>query len=283
MVKLTHFLIYYPSCFYLVIHYFCKNYIATHHLTSLFNVVKRSRFALVQDVEVDFYPTKVKVIGGVLWKNYLNSRNLIFTNRVLAKKIGDPDFELVKGFSFVPFAFSNLRGEAVSNDVVTVIRDGLYKDPVKTLSVVNELRTLNVNVIALNASRQVIDDVSVIKNVSRDEFIRTLMKSRLFVCLSKWEGLGLPNIEAYISGCRVVTTEIPSSLMIKELNPGAVHIVDSDLAPHEIAKIIRKLISENSGAGASHEEVNIRNKQVCSCHEQWLEYARNVVVRGACL
>lgn len=67
---------------------FYKNYISTHHLTSLFNFIRRCKFCFVQDIECEFYPKSFKWLGNYFWNNYLCAENLIFTNKILAKKLG---------------------------------------------------------------------------------------------------------------------------------------------------------------------------------------------------
>lgn len=260
---------------------FHSNVISTHHLTSIFNFIKRSRFALVQDVEVDFYPAKCKFIGKRLWKNYLNSRYLIFTNEILAERVCLESAREVKGFSFVPIMMPKLDKRIVDNEVVLVVRDGTYKAPERTLKTAIELSKQNVEFVAINATRKSISSINAIKNVSRSEFIDILLRSKIFICLSKWEGLGLPNVEAYLAGCRVISTAIPSALILKKINPNAVDIIHDDCTPHEIAELAKTNGNCNESC-YSYFDVCGRTNQIVACHELWLEYASGIVQRGCC-
>ncbi|AHJ73333.1 glycosyltransferase [Kosakonia sacchari] len=257
-----------------------KNYVASHHLTCILNFIKKSRFALVQDIECDFYPQKLRWIGKRLWSNYLSSENLIFTNPHLAYKIGIKSN--VQGFSYIPielpttFASNQLR----NHDVVAVIRDGEYKAPQKTLDVLIELAKRGWNVIAINGTRHDYQYPFIINNLDRDEFIKILSNAKLFLCLSKWEGLGLPNLEAYVCGCDIVSTPIPSGCLLSDLDFESVEIVDSDCSAKLVSDIISTRLSTNGNLRKNNDDAEFllqRKDSFLEINNTWLCYAKDMI------
>ncbi|WP_140919901.1 glycosyltransferase [Limnobaculum xujianqingii] len=260
---------------------FLKNYVATHHLTSVFNFIKKSKYALIQDIEVDFYPNRLKWLGRFFWKNYLTAKNVIVTNQTLADllQISTP----VIGFPYIAEAFKYDRdtNSKFHYDVVAIIRDGEYKNPKKTLEVMRLLYAQGVNVLAINASRQDEKFNFIIRNQSRSEFFSLLMQSKIFICLSKWEGLGLPNLEAYVAGNYVISTAIPSALFLQKLDSDCISIVDYDCDENEISTIIFNQLSNISILGSENSgDLNIRELTLKSEHELWLKYAKDII-KGA--
>lgn len=257
---------------------FLKNYIATHHLTSLFNFIKKSRYALVQDVEVDFYPNKFKWVGKILWKNYLSAKILIFTNSTLAHRINNnTNKERIDGFSFVPFEIEKTGPDEKTIDAVAIVRDGRYKDPEKTLQVMTALEKQNFKVCIINASRSVLTGENVISNVNRSDFLNILLKSKVFICMSKWEGLGLPNLEAFIAGCDVVSTPIPSAIALNDSKLGNINLVDENETVDSIVQRIGKIIQENEFPVI---DSSVRVELLRKIGHQWLSYAKEKIIKG---
>lgn len=262
---------------------FYKNYIATHHLTSLFNFIKRSQFALIQDLEADFYPQRLKKLGAIFWKNYLTSRHLIFTNTALAKRVVNDRPVDVKGLSFVPFEI--YAAEAIEKDIdaVAIIRDGKYKDPVKTLQVMMALESKNYNVLIINASRQVLSGNNFISNVHRKEFLDVLLKTKVFVCLSQWEGLGLPNLEAFVAGCHVVSTAIPSALVMQEHALEGINVLEQQCSVEAAVNKIEQVIKSNSFSSVDIADINVRSNLLKHIQRQWLDVVKEQIIKGKSL
>lgn len=254
-----------------------NNYISTHHLTSIFNFIKPSQFALVQDLEVDFYPRRLKKIGAIFWKNYLCAHHLLFTNTILAEKIESIKPTAIKGLSFVPFEILSAGQTQKSIDAIAIIRDGKYKEPDKTLQVMQSLERKNYNVCIINASRQTLSGINIINNLSRKEFVDLLLKTKVFVCLSQWEGLGLPNLEAFVAGCQIVSTAIPSALAMKDYELEGIHILDENYKVEMAANKIEEVISINKFANI---EINVRLSQLKHLQIQWLNYIKEQIIKG---
>ncbi|WP_127353645.1 glycosyltransferase [Enterobacter bugandensis] len=256
---------------------FYKNYISTHHLTSVFNFIKRSQFALVQDLEVDFYPERFKRIGGILWNNYLCAHHLLFTNTTLAAKVESTVPSEIQGLSFVPFEMVAVEQNEKNIDAIAIIRDGKYKDPDKTLQVMLSLQRKKYNVCIINASRQTLSDKNIISNLNRNEFVQLLLKTKVFVCLSQWEGLGLPNLEAFVAGCHIVSTAIPSALAMQEYELEGIHILDERYQMDTAVNIIEEVITTNDFPAA---DINFRLNQLNVIQAQWLNYIKEQIIKG---
>lgn len=256
---------------------FYKNYIATHHLTSVFNFIKKSKFSLVQDVEVDFYPARIKFIGKLFWKNYLLSKNLIFTNQILCSRIIPEHNTDIEGLSFVPFTMDSNHDTSKTIDVLGIIRDGQYKDPQKTLEVINLIERKGWNVKVINASRQQITNNNTINNCNREQFLKLLNRTKVFICLSKWEGLGLPNLEAFVAGCEIVSTPIPSAVTLKAVMSESIVIVNDANSNESIVDVVTMLLS-----GYANNSINT-TERMRLLHEQyskWLNYAERAINKG---
>lgn len=256
---------------------FLKNYIATHHLTSIFNCIKKCKFALVQDIEIDFYPEQLKPLGFFFWRQYLKSHHLIITNNTLAQRIGSQYAGTVNGFSFIPFEIDIYADDLKKNDLLAVVRDGSYKAPLRTTEVMNAMH--GVDCIIVNSTRGDLTGDNVISNVDRDNFVRLLNESKIFLCLSKWEGLGLPNIEAYVAGCHVVSSPIPSAQILQKIDPDAISIIRDDMSVEEIQKVIYEIM-ENKKSKISFEEKSLRMKNLLKSRGEWFEYSKNIVIQG---
>jgi len=256
---------------------FYKNYIATHHLTSLFNFIKRSQFALVQDLEADFYPQRLKKVGAIFWQNYLSARHLLFTNTTLAARVQRIKPTAVKGLSFVPFEIDAVEGKEKEIDAVAIIRDGKYKDPDKTLQVMMSLEDKKYNVCIINASRQALSGKNIISNVNRKDFVDVLLRAKVFVCLSQWEGLGLPNLEAFVAGCHVVSTAIPSALAMQEYELEGVNVLDEQYSVETAVNKIEQVITTNSFPAA---DINARLNLLKHIQLQWLDDVKEQIIKG---
>lgn len=256
---------------------FYKNYIATHHLTSLFNFIKASQFALVQDLEADFYPQRLKKLGAMFWKNYLTARHLIFTNNTLATRVDSTKPARVKGLSFVPFEIDTAEKGEKSIDAVAIVRDGKYKDPDKTLRVMKALESKNFNVCIINASRQALSGNNIISNVNRNDFVDLLLKTKVFVCLSQWEGLGLPNLEAFVAGCHVVSTAIPSALAMQEHQLAGINVLDEKCSVEAAVNKIEQVITANSFPAA---DIPARLTLLKHIQLQWLDDVKEQIIKG---
>lgn len=262
---------------------FVKNYVATHHLTSLFNFLRKARFALVQDIECDFYPKKLKRIGNLLWKNYLSSQCLIVTNPYLAEKINSQNH--VEGFSFIPVEES-IVAENISKrvyDVVAVIRDGEYKAPQRTIKVLEELAERGYNVVAINGTRRDYKQQFFIGNLNRKDFINILSNTKVFLCLSKWEGLGLPNFEAYVCGCDIISTPIPSGCLLVNVDAESIDIIDDVASHEEISDIICARLTTKSAQlyNDDAEFLLQRKKTLMKKNSIWLNYAKEIIQGSA--
>ncbi|MCS5449770.1 glycosyltransferase [Enterobacter huaxiensis] len=249
---------------------FCRNFIATHHLTSIFNWIKPSRFALVQDIESQFYPKKLRVIGNVLWHNYLKAKCLIYTNEFLAKKIGG-HFEDSYGFAYID---NDIEKSNVTKDndkfstALLILRDGKYKGYEETISLFEHLNSVGIKTFLINQSRSDIisDYQSNIKSgLPRDLFLEFMNHTEYFICLSQWEGLGLPNLEAFSLGKKIVSAPIPSALILHKEYPDCISL---DTTFENITNIISNEKLKNN-AGKS----NFLNEQ----NQNWLNYVLNFV------
>lgn len=256
---------------------FYENYIATHHLTSVFNFIKKSKFSLVQDVEVDFYPGKIKFIGKVFWRNYLLSKNLIFTNQILCSKIIPGKNTKVEGFSFVPFTMDIDHYLSKDIDVLCIIRDGQYKDPQRTLEVMGLIKAKGWHVKVINASRQEITNENTFNNCNREQFLKLLNRTKVFICLSAWEGLGLPNLEAFVAGCEIVSTPIPSAVTLKAIMSESIVIVTDANSNESIVDEVTMLLSNYaSNSIDTAERMRLLNEQ----YSKWLNYAERLINKG---
>lgn len=194
-------------------------YIATHHLTALFPFKLDKRISLVQDYEVDFYPAHLKKIADWLWKSYLLSGNIIVTNRYLAQKLETSSSILeLPGFPVPGICLSGQSSETLSYeersyDFLFLYRSGEYKNEKGTLKLAFALAERGFHVCVVNFFDGCLtehDNITVFSLIERSKFLDLMESSRVFVCYSSWEGLGLPNLEALVRGCILCSTAIPS-------------------------------------------------------------------------
>ncbi|WP_230350756.1 hypothetical protein [Lelliottia sp. WAP21] len=250
---------------------FCKFYISSHHLTALFNFIKPARFALVQDIESQFYPQKLYFLGVLLWKNYLRADKVIVTNKYLAEKIG-LSFSSANGFAYIDFespllsCTNELTNEP--SDALLVLRDGEYKGCDETIALFESLNDAGIKTILINQSRKIVNSkhaMFIRDGLPRHEFLQYVSSTRYFICLSKWEGLGLPNLEAFCLGAKVISTPIPSSLILKEYFPDGVSL-NTDVS--DVIDLIHQDRLRNES-----ENCDFFNKQ----NKMWMDYVLKLI------
>lgn len=246
--------------------FYANVYIATHHLTAMFNFIRPCGFSLVQDIEINFYPDYLSFMGSFFWKNYLCSKKMIYTSKILADKIKPGDGGVVSGFPFVNtenISFVNIKKEY---DCLMILRDGSYKNYNDTLELFYFLTKSNLNVLMINASRSIISEPNVVENISREHFLNLLVKSKCFICLSTWEGLGLPNLEAYSLGIDVISSSIPSAMLLYEHDSASISLNT------DFNKIYELIVSKNN-----YVEVNLDVSARCdflhNSNDKWMNYA----------
>jgi hypothetical protein len=250
---------------------FCDFYISSHHLTALFNFIKPARFALVQDIESQFYPQKLYFLGRILWGNYLRSDKVIVTNKYLAERIG-LSFSSSNGFAYIDFENPLLLfGHGLSkehSDALLILRDGAYKGYDETIALFESLNSAGIKTILINQSRKVVNSkysMFIKDGLPRCEFLQYVNSTRYFICLSKWEGLGLPNLEAFCLGAKVISTPIPSSLILKEYFPDGISL---DTSVSDIIDTIQQDRLKNECGN-----FDFFNKQ----NEMWLNYVLKLI------
>ena len=90
-------------------------------------------------------------------------------------------------------------------DVCIFFNPSFVKNPSLVLSLLSELSTNNINttVISSKPSQHInsISSLNLLVNPSRASITRTLSDTRIFICLSTYEGYGLPSLEAMECGC----------------------------------------------------------------------------------
>ncbi|EEW0697022.1 glycosyltransferase family 1 protein, partial [Escherichia coli] len=225
-----------------VLSLFYKNYIATHHLSAILNFVRPAKFALVQDLESDFYPMRLRFLGRCLWKSYLKSENLIFTNAYLANKVCG-DCQQVDGFAYVDsineIEYKKDNGQVHRYDALLILRDGKYKGYNNTLRLFEFLNSSGIKTCLVNQSRNSIIskyNELILNGLPRKDFLKLLCAANYFICLSEWEGLGLPNFEAISLGVKVISNPIPSALIIKDNFPS---VISLNTSFNEIRELIK--------------------------------------------
>lgn len=247
---------------------FCQFYISSHHLTALFNFIKPARFALVQDVESQFYPQKLYFLGRFLWRNYLRANQIIVTNKYLAEKIDFP-FSNANGFAYINSENVLVSSDSKKNsDALLILRDGEYKGCNETIDLFESLNDSGIQTILVNQSRKTVHSkysMFIKDGLPRHEFLSYINATRYFICLSQWEGLGLPNFEAFSLGAKVISTPIPSSLILKEYFPDGVSL-NTNVA--EIIDTIRHDRLRNEGVNSTFFD-----KQ----NEIWLNYVLRLI------
>ncbi|PUW41688.1 hypothetical protein AUN05_16490 [Cronobacter sakazakii] len=152
-----------------------------------------------------------------------------------------------------------------------MLRDGQYKNSCGTLKLFELLLKNNLNVQLVNLSRQKLSSILApyVNNVlKRKDFLSLLAKSKYYICMSEWEGLGLPNLEAYHLGLGIISTPIPSALLIKKHNPESVYITSNFDEVVEIIKSQKLTTPQDS-------EMFLRKS-----NEKWLDYAYEVIKKG---
>ncbi|MDY4376086.1 glycosyltransferase [Pectobacterium carotovorum] len=244
---------------------FYDNFISTHHLTSVFNFIRRCKFCFVQDIESEFYPKSLKWLGNYFWNNYLRAENIIFTNKILAKKLGYETGDI--GFPYVDIPI--VENHEKKYDAILILRDGDYKNPVKTYEIFNNIKNFGGKVILINASKRMIEEKGVMNNLNRNDFIKMLNMSNCFICLSDWEGLGLPNLEAYALGLKIISTSIPSAILLKEFDNKGVSIFNGVIDSEMIRGNLNEIDVKNRASFLKHES------------EKWFKYACEKITRAS--
>lgn len=254
-----------------VISLFYKNYIATHHLSAILNFVRPARFALVQDIESEFYPMKLRFLGRYLWKSYLKSENLIFTNTHLANKVCD-NYPKIDGFAYVDsingIEYDKDNAQENRYDALLILRDGIYKGYNNTLRLFEFLNSSGIKTCLVNQSRSKVTSAYhdlILDGLPRAEFLKLLCTTKYFICLSEWEGLGLPNFEAISLGVKVISNPIPSALIIKDNFPS---VISLNTSFDEVRNLIK-----NSGLINNCDVTNFFVEQ----NEAWLEYVFRLI------
>ncbi|MFA0208579.1 hypothetical protein AB4536_17005 [Vibrio cyclitrophicus] len=252
---------------------FYKNTVATHHLTALFNFIRPVKYAFIQDIEKDFYPQKFKAIGTALWNIYLMSEVKFSTNVTLLNRSTTASEKSV-GVSFFSQDINAFQAFEREIDVLLILRDGDYKSPDLTLNLHRRLLDKKVNCFLINASRQDLNaEPNVIDALQRSHLLDIFRKTKIFVCLSKWEGLGLPNIESYLSGCTVLSTGIPSLVELSAIDNKAVF--ELKLKPNDclIDDVLESLYSYKV---PNSRELIERQVAVDELTNTWKEYISRV-------
>lgn len=258
--------------------------ILTHHLLSIFSHRGDGVYCLVQDREINFYPDRWRFIGKILWERYLTAGTLILTNNILARKCGAR--ENVIG---VPLLDSGVRLNAERRplacrnyDVLLILRPGDYKNPVLSYKVAEILADRNCKVAIVSFMNDRIRpsyNITVFSTLHRSDFAELLLNSKVYICLSKWEGLGLPNFEAADSGCRVVSTLIPSAEILSNLDY-PVSIVNCNEDPENIVNVVLDIIRQVhsvSTSDALEESSRKLSREFDILKVSWLKYAIDIL------
>tara|TARA_R110001606_G_scaffold55669_1_gene135446 strand:- start:1969 stop:2328 length:360 start_codon:yes stop_codon:yes gene_type:complete len=111
------------------------------------------------------------------------------------------------------------------------------------------------------------------ESLNQEELFRLFGRSSSFLCLSKWEGLGLPNIESYLHGCHVLTTAIPSGVILNSAAPESITLL-SDICPLSISRSIESILC--SQKEYRNEEFKNREAVICGMSEKWWGYINYV-------
>lgn len=200
--------------------------VSTHHLTSIFSFFRPTKYALIQDVEINFYPLKYRNLFSFFWKNYLKAPVHIYTNPYLEDLVSNGTSKHCKGV-IIPGGlggdYSSCNKQQIHRviDFVLILRNGEYKSFECVLNLFFQLVEQKYKVVLVNQSNYRFPenyDDHLMNSVNRVEFLKLLAKSKCYICLSEYEGLGLPNIEAYLSGCSIVSTKIPSMKLLMKFS-----------------------------------------------------------------
>ncbi|TYK64722.1 glycosyltransferase [Colwellia echini] len=255
--------------------------IATHHLTAMFSFVRPTYYAFVQDLEVDFYPNKIKRIGAFFWRNYLKSNVKIYTNRYLQLQVGLAGEATCKGAIFTnELLHPRVNTKFSDIDFFMVLRDGDYKGSGITLSVFQELYNKGYKVVLVNCSKQKLDrkeyEQNIYSSMARSDFLSLLSRSKCFICLSVWEGLGLPNIEAYLNGVAVISTPIPSANLLASVSQTSISLLEKEV---NVSNIVYQILEQYNCLDSTLESSSTKVENIKKLRDDWIQNYFNIIIR----
>lgn len=124
-------------------------------------------------------------------------------------------------YNFCDSICDNVNTTSVSKhyDFIFLIRNGRHKNPLRTIQYIQKATDSGYEVLVINFGNFDLSSLecTVVGCQPRPTFLRMLQSSRAFVCLSTWEGFGLPNVEAAALGLDVFSTEIPSVTYLRDV------------------------------------------------------------------
>ena len=194
----------------------------------------------------------------IIYKNAKNSNGLIFISEYTQKVY----LEFVKKFSrkrkviyeASGFSFNMARSSALKKQGLNLLCFGhrAHKNAeaaIKILALLNERFTLTI--IGCHSKKtlsKLVSDlgletrVSIHKYVSDEQLINFYGTSFAFIFLSKYEGFGLPLLEAMSAGCPVITHDICS---LPEVAGNAAYYIENNRSGYQkAAKFILRLYSD---------------------------------------
>lgn len=244
----------------------------SHHLTALFRTNDENAIAFIQDNESNFYPSPLRWLGNIFWQDYLNIKKKIYTNIELERDV-QATFQKTetKGMPWLDSDFSyygignHRKLKDRKYDFTFILRSGQYKGHLKTKNIALELAGRGFSVAVMNFTRTKILNrgIKEFKILQRENFLDILKDTKIYVCLSEREGLGLPNIEAILAGASVLSTKIPSFHYLHGVTSTCNELkFDYDLSEiintceHYIHLDISSRVQENAALAVKHKLVS---------------------------
>ena len=119
---------------------------------------------------------------------------------------------------------SGYKSENRSNDLIIIGRFVSQKNVFLMKQVIDSLPE-NISIVWIGAGRlrkKILNEnrnsrINFIETMPRSEVYKLLGKSKCYLCLSRWEGVGVSNLEAIAAGCSVVLSDIPPHKEIAEV------------------------------------------------------------------
>lgn len=105
-------------------------------------------------------------------------------------------------------------------DFLMCLRNGQHKRTNLAKKIAKGLAQKNNKLVVVNftdAEFELPDPSLVIEELDRESFLRLMCRCKTFINTSKWEGFGLPNLEAHFLGLKIISDEIPSSVYIRDV------------------------------------------------------------------
>lgn len=189
---------------------------------------KRNVFYYAQDLDFLFYNTFFSKYLLFCLRHFSRYGSVLSSNPILSEKLHDYGIpnklsiklynSLIESVNYKPSELNN--GDIKIYDYLILFRNGKHKSLNESIKLSEKLAALGKKVVVVNFTNNKFSlnaNIKILCILPRDKFLTLLKSCRCFVCLSSWEGFGMPLVEASNFNLEIYSTKIPAYDYLKKI------------------------------------------------------------------